>query len=130
MVTLQILSGKQAGQSVLVRRFPFCVGRNPKSDLVLSDAGVWDRHCSLEYQAPIGYLLLPEPGIETRVGQFVADRKVRLHSAAEISIGGVRMRFSLADPTQRGLGFRELIVWGFLLFVVAAEAWLIHWLPR
>ncbi|MBI1177993.1 hypothetical protein GC207_11220 [bacterium] len=130
MIRLDILTGKQAGQSILVRRFPFWVGRDPASDLVLNEAGVWDRHCSLEYQVPIGYLLLPEPGIETRIDQFVADRKVRLHSAAEISIGGVRMRFNLADPTPRGLGFRELIVWGFLLLVVAAESWLIYWLPR
>jgi FHA domain len=130
MIRLQILSGKQAGQTILARRFPFRLGRNPQSDLPLTDSGVWDDHCRIDYRPPEGFFVVPSPNIETRIDIHPVEKEIRLHNAAELSLGAVRLRFTLADSKPRSLALREGTAWLFLLAVLAVEAWLIFWLPR
>jgi predicted component of type VI protein secretion system len=128
MCRLQILSGRLAGQVILARHFPFLLGRSPQCDLVLPDPGVWDEHCRLEYRPPEGCFLCAVANIDTRVDSRKVEGEALLRNAAEITLGGARVRFSLADPMPKRLFFREAIAWVFLATVLAAEAWLIRWL--
>ena len=57
MVQLHILSGKKAGVQWTARRFPFWVGRAGSSDLVIEDAGVWDRHVEIARKDGEGFYL-------------------------------------------------------------------------
>ncbi len=130
MIRLQILSGKQAGQNVLVRRFPFRIGRSGEAGLCLSDQGVWEDHCRLEYRAKAGFFVAATPGARTLVNDAPVEGDQRLTNAAEISLGAVRLRFNLDDPVPRRLGPREAVTWLFLGAVIVGELWLIWWLPR
>ncbi len=46
MIQLRILSGTMAGSLKTVRRFPFRIGRAEDNELVLPEAGVWEKHLS------------------------------------------------------------------------------------
>lgn len=130
MIRLQILSGKQAGQIVLVRRFPFVIGRSPDAGLSLAEPGVWDHHCRIEYRAGSGFYLVGTSEVPTLVDELPAGSEHRLLNASLISLGAARLRFTLDDPVPRRLGTREAITWFFLASVIAFEGWLIWWLPR
>lgn len=130
MVRLQILSGKQAGQNILVRRFPFRIGRSSEADLCLADAGIWDDHGRIEYRAAAGFFLTGAADARTLVDGAPLEKECRLANACEISIGAARLRFTVADPSPRQLGPREAVTWLFLAAVLAGQAWLIWWLPR
>ena len=56
MIQLQILSGKQAGHDIVVRRFPFQLGREAGAGLALDDDGVWERHLEIAFQRGRGFL--------------------------------------------------------------------------
>ena len=130
MIRLEILSGKQAGQTILVRRFPFQIGRSPQAGLPLLEPGVWDEHCRIEYRPAQGFFLCATPSAETRVNSLPVEQTLRLPNASEIALGAVRLRFSVADPPPRDLRLREAVAWLFLAAVVVGEACLIYWLPR
>lgn len=130
MIRLQILSGKQAGQVILVRRFPFCIGRSAEAGLSLADSGVWDDHCRIEHRGGSGFILVGAPESRTLINDEPAAGEQHLVNSAEITLGAVRLRFSLADPTRRRLAIREAITWIFLAAILAGQVWLITWLPR
>jgi hypothetical protein len=129
VIRLHILSGKAAGQVILVRRFPFRIGRSPQADLSLTEPGVWDQHCQIDHQPGEGCLVTTVPQAETRIDAQPVEGSKLLPNGAELSLGAVRLRFSLADPPPRSLRLREAAVWLFLAAVVAGEVWLIRWLP-
>jgi len=127
MVLLRILSGPQADSPQAVRRFPFHVGRAPDNDLCLEAAGVWDYHFKLQWRPKEGFLL------ETFDGAFAAvndqpTTSARLRNGDVISFGPAKIQFWLSAPVQRGLGFRELLVWAVLTFVTLGQCALIGYL--
>lgn len=129
MIQLRILSGKMAGSLTTVRRFPFRIGRAADNELVLDEAGVWDKHLSLEFQKNEGVLL------KTAAEAFAAineqpQTSSRLRNGDVISFGSAKIQFWLAPPPQRGLRFRELFVWILLAGVTAFQIFLIYQLLR
>ena len=58
MIQLRVLSGKMAGETIFVRRFPFRIGRAPHNELRLDDDGVWDEHLNLAFQKKAGFTLV------------------------------------------------------------------------
>ncbi|HKQ36589.1 MAG TPA: FHA domain-containing protein, partial [Verrucomicrobiae bacterium] len=78
MVELRVLSGKQAGASVVARRFPFVVGRGAEASLRLEDEGVFDRHFNLNFQPPEGFFIRSEAEAVTAVNnQPVTQARLR-----------------------------------------------------
>jgi len=130
VVRLQILSGKQAGQNILVRRFPFHLGRSPQAGLCLTDSGVWDDHCRIEYRPGTGFVLYASAEAPTLINDEPVVPESHLANSAELSLGAVRLRFSLDDPARRRLGVREAVAWLFLAVVLVGQVWLIWWLPH
>jgi hypothetical protein len=129
MVQLRILSGKKAGDTQVVRRFPFYVGRAAENDLCLDAAGIWDRHFLLEFKKKEGFML------QTCADAFAAvndqpQTSVRLRNGDIISFGAEKIQFWLAAPRQRGLRFREFFVWALITAVTAAQIALIYALTR
>ena len=129
MVQLRILSGQMAGDNLVVRHFPFCVGRAPENDLCLTDEGIWDYHFMLEFQKKEGFIL------QTFEEAFAAvndesQKTVRLRNGDVISFGSAKIQFWLAAPRQRGLRMRELFVWALLAGVTGAQVALIGALMR
>jgi predicted component of type VI protein secretion system len=125
MIQLEILSGKMAGENVFVRRFPFRIGRAAESDLILDDAGVWDRHLALEFQKDEGFILRAAPEAFAAVNA-ATQTEARLRNGDVISFGSATIRFWLAAPRQQGLRARELSVWILLAAVTAGQFFLIY----
>jgi pSer/pThr/pTyr-binding forkhead associated (FHA) protein len=127
MVQLRILSGQMAGDILVVRHFPFCVGRAAENDLCLSDDGIWDYHFMLEFQKNEGFMFQTfEEAFATVNDQ--PQKTGRLRNGDVISFGSAKIQFWLAAPRQRGLRFREWLVWALLAAITAAQIALIYWL--
>ena len=125
MIQLRILSGKMAGDTQVIRHFPFHIGRAAGNELVLDEPGVWDRHLTLGFQANEGFTL------QTAESAFVAINEeqktsARLRNGDIVSFGSAKLQFWLAAPRQRGLRLRELFVWFILIAITGFQFFLIY----
>ena len=127
MVELRVLSGKQAGASVVARRFPFLVGRAPDAGLRLEDEGVFDRHFTLHFSTSDGFALRSEGQAVTAVNNQPAA-EARLRSGDVINAGSASISFALSPMRQRGLHLREGFVWFMLGALCLVQVAVIYWL--
>jgi pSer/pThr/pTyr-binding forkhead associated (FHA) protein len=127
MIQLHVLSGKKAGNRMVVRRFPFSIGRASESDLQCDDDGVWNRHLALNWKGTEGFFLEAAPDALAAVNHQPV-RTSRLRNGDLITFGSVKIQFWLAAVRQRGLRLRELCVWTLLLAVTLGQFALIYWL--
>ena len=124
MIQLQILSGQQAGHDIVVRRFPFTIGRGAGQDLQATDGGIWDRHLTIEFRRSDGFVLIVQPGALVMVNGVRVDTGL-LRNGDMLELGSMRSRFWLARSEQRPLGWREAIMWAALTGLFALQAGLI-----
>jgi hypothetical protein len=129
MIQLNILSGKKAGGQMVVRRFPFHVGRADGNDLQLPDDGVWDEHLTLEFQRNECFTLTTAPDALATVNNKPVQRS-GLRNGDIISFGSVKIQFWLAAARQCGLRLREFFVWALIAAVTAAQFALLYGLIR
>jgi len=129
MVQLKVLSGKQAGTVIVARRFPFIVGRNPAANLRLEEEGIWDRHLDLNLQMPEGFFLKVHSQARATVNDLPVQQAF-LRNGDLIAIGPVKIRFSLSETRQLGLGPREFLTWIALGALCAGQLALIYQLLR
>lgn len=129
MIQLQILSGKQAGSDVVVRRFPFVVGRAANTHLRLDEPGVWDRHLQIRFERKAGFAFDAQTDALVLVNGEHAETGF-LRNGDVIDLGSARLRFWLARGRQKSPRFREMATWGALALLFAAQAGLIYWLLR
>jgi len=130
MFQLNVLSGTAAGRSIAIRRFPFAVGRAAANHLVLEEAGVWDRHLTLEFSKGVGIQIGLQPGAGLEVNRQPAVSGQCLRNGDVISLGAVKLQFWLATAAQRSLRLRERLVWLLLAIVLAGELGLLCRLPH
>jgi hypothetical protein len=129
MIQLQILSGKMAGSTQAVRRFPFRIGRAAGCELRLEESGVWDQHLTLDFQRRDGYYLHAAPEAFVAVNDH-PQTSVRLGNGDVIAFGAAKLQFWLTVPRQRGLFLREAVIWLLLAGVTAGQVALIFWLEH
>lgn len=127
MIQLHILSGKKAGSNILARRFPFRVGREKGSDLVLEDQGVWARHLEVHLRSDDRFWV-----VQSAEAMLVVDgqktREAQLNNGALIELGSVKLRFSLAEQPQRNQSFREALTWVALAGLALLQIGVIYFL--
>jgi len=129
MVQLNVLSGKKAGCQTVARHFPFHIGRAPGNELQLDDAGVWDRHLTLEFHREGGFTLVTASNALASVNSQPVQTTV-LRNGDLITIGSVQLQFWLGATRQRGLRAGEFFVWTMVVAVTFAQFALIYWLIR
>ena len=127
MVQLDILSGKTAGRSWAVRRFPVQVGRAAGAHLQLEEPGVWDRHFELSLIPSEGFVATAHPNALLSVGGQPVQRRV-LRNGDILDLGGLRIQFWLARTRQSGFRFRELMIWVTIGTISLAQIALVYWL--
>lgn len=127
MIELHILAGIKAGSQLVVRRFPFRIGRAAENDLQLSDDGTWNQHVTLEFRRREGFQLVTAQNALVMVNSKPVETAL-LHNGDIITVGSVKIQFWLAAARQRGLRLRERLVWTLLLAIVASQFALIYWL--
>ena len=128
MIQLQILSGKQAGNRWIARRFPVRVGRAAANDLRLEEDGVWDRHCEVSLDPVQGFVLVAQPDALLTVDQEPVSSPRQLRNGDAIQCGSVRLRFWLGDPALRSLRLGEWFVWTLVVAICLVQVALIYWL--
>ena len=124
MIQIQILSGKMAGVSWTARRFPVRLGRGVENDLQLEEAGVWERHFTIQLGDNNGFNLHAEPGALVTVNQQPATSQA-LRPGDVLEIGSTQLRFWLAEPNRRSLRSSEFAVWVLFASVLIVEAWVL-----
>ena len=129
MIQFQILSGKQAGNDIIVRRFPFVIGRGSDAGLPMDDPGVWDRHLQIEFQRDNGFIFTVQPNALALINGDQAEAGT-LRNGDLIELGSARLRFWLARSTQKTLRIREALTWLALVALFAGQIALIYWLLR
>ena len=127
MIQLQIVSGKQAGSDIVVRQFPFVVGRGADAALRLDDAGVWDQHLEIRFHRDDGFSFGAGANALTLLNGERVESGV-LRNGDTIELGSVQLRFWLARTQQKALRLREALTWTALFAIFAAEIGLICWL--
>src|SRR3954468_3137999 len=110
MIQLHILSGKKAGTTISVSKFPFQVGRAPTSSCTLDDAGVWDRHFEISWPTR-ETLVLQANSKATTVVNGANVKEAPLREGDVIEAGAVKMRFGFEAVRQKSLVTRELLTW-------------------
>jgi len=130
MIQLRLLSGQKAGDTHVVRHFPFHVGRAQKNDLILDEPGVWDTHLTLEFQKPDSFVLHTAADAFAAINDEHQTTSARLRNGDIISFGSAKIQFWLAAPRQRGLRLCELLVWFILAAVTAFQFALIYQLLK
>ena len=129
MIQLQILSGKQAGHDIVVRRFPFQLGREAGAGLTLDEDGVWERHLEIAFQRGEGFLFTSRrEALAIINGERV--EKGMLRNGDLIELGSVQIRFWLARSGQKTMRVREALTWSALFLLFAVQIALIYWLLR
>jgi hypothetical protein len=129
VIQLHILSGQQTGSDIVVRRFPFVIGRGAGAGLLMDDAGVWDRHLQIEFQRDAGFTFSVQPNALAVVNGERAEAGT-LRNGDLIELGSARLRFWLARSTQKTLRVREALTWFALFALFAVQIGLIYWLLR
>ena len=124
MIEFQVLSDKVAGVSKTARHFPVRVGRGVENDLRLEEAGVWDRHFSIEFDPAAGFTLQAEHDALVSVNQQPV-RSCVLRVGDSIEFGSARLRFWIAPPARRGLRWRGIMVWALIVAVMVFEIWIL-----
>lgn len=129
MIQLQILSGQQAGNDIVVRRFPFTLGRDADVDLQTTDDGVWDRHLTIEFQRGKGFQFFAQQGALLLVnGERIESGLLR--NGDQLELGLMRLRFWLARSEQQRLRWREAIIWTALIALFGLQTGIITLLLR
>ena len=128
MLQLDILDGTGLGTHVVVRRFPFEIGRAADRDLVLPRPGVWERHARLTCSVSEGFFIEAVQGLVSVDGRNA--RRARLRGGARVEMGSVKIKCGLSPSRQRRFQTRESVVWLALLGLAAVQMLAVClWLP-
>jgi predicted component of type VI protein secretion system len=129
VIQLHVLSGQKSDTDVVVRQFPFVIGRDADVGLQMDDPGVWDRHFQIEFQPGDGFTFIVQSNALALInGDTVAAGTLR--NGDLIELGSARLRFWLARTTQKTLRVREALTWCCLSALFVAQIMLIYWLLR
>ncbi len=116
MLQIRAIAGTRQATVWEAETFPLQIGRSVRSDIRLEEAGVWDEHAEVGFDAEEGFLLNGYAGALLRVnGESV--EQVRLRNGDIIELGSVKLQCWLSEVKRRNLSWRERFVW-FLLFLV------------
>lgn len=126
MIQLHILSGRQADSDIVVRRFPFVIGRGT-AHLPMDDGGVWERHLQIDFQRGEGFSFVSNPEASVVINGEPAAAGF-LRNGDLVELGSASLRVWLTRAEQRSLGWREMMIWSALLSLFVAQAVLIWWL--
>jgi hypothetical protein len=128
MVDLQILSGSRTGTVFCGKHFPIRVGRAEGSDFSLDEPGVWPRHFQICWQ-PQGLILEAEPDALVSVNNM-AVRQAVLRNGDVITLGSLKIRFTLSSVRQSSMAAREWLTWIALGVLCLGQVALVYLLLR
>jgi hypothetical protein len=126
MVQLHVLTGAEAGKTVVARTFPFKVGRDSGNSLVLSDPGVFAEHFEVRFSEE-GFSLAPHGDAVVTLNAAPIGEEI-LRNGDVIGCGLAKIQFWLGQLPQRGLRAREMATWGLIALVAGVQVFVLIWL--
>ena len=125
MVALQISAPSEPDRQIVIRDFPFRIGRSEGNHFRTSAAGVWAEHLVLDFDPAARAITAASlPGAVTLLnGQKLSTQKLR--GGDILQLGACKISFSLAAPPQSSLRPREIFTWFLPAAVTATQAVLI-----
>jgi hypothetical protein len=129
MIQLRILSGKHAGATHAVSRFPCVIGRGAAADFRLEEPGVWDKHLQLDLKRGEAVIAKSLPGALARVNSQPFDC-VALRTGDVIELGATQLQFWLSPSRQRSFRAGEILTWITLAMLCLAQIVVIYGLQR
>jgi predicted component of type VI protein secretion system len=123
MIQLHVLTGAAAGQRFQSDHFPVSVGRNADCSLVLSDAGVFEKHFEIQFSRE-GFHLRTSANAVIYVNG-TASETASLRNGDIITAGLAKLQFWLGAMVQRNLRVREAATWLLVVAVVGAQVYLL-----
>ena len=112
----------------MTRHFPVTIGRASSNDLRLLEPGIWDQHVEIDLELPHTFSLTTLQSSHATINDQPV-RQAALRHGDVIGLGSLKLLFTLSPPAQRGLRWREWLVWlGFGLLCLGQIA-LVYWLP-
>jgi pSer/pThr/pTyr-binding forkhead associated (FHA) protein len=127
VIQFQLLSGKQAGGEIVVRHFPFSIGRGAEADLPLDEPGVWEHHVHVEFRRGEGFAFSTNSQALTLVNGARVESGL-LRNGDVIELGSTKLRFWLAPSKQKSLRVREALTWTGFFALFGGQIALIYWL--
>ncbi len=128
MVQLQLLNGNRSHAVFRSTHFPIRAGREADLDLPLDDPGVWQRHFLIDWRAE-GLVLEAEAEALLSVNDSPVRRTV-LRNGDIITLGALKIRFSLSPVRQSSLAPREWLTWISLGALCLGQVALVYLLLR
>jgi predicted component of type VI protein secretion system len=128
VVQLQLLTGSKSGTVFRSAHFPIRAGRGPESDLPLEEPGVWQHHFLIDWCAE-GLVLEAESDALLSVNDTPARRAI-LRNGDIITLGALKIRFSLSPVRQSSLAPREWLTWIALGALCLGQVALVYVLIR
>jgi hypothetical protein len=128
VVQLQLLSGPRSGAIFHFHRFPIRAGRGADLELPLDEPGVWQRHFLIDWRAE-GLVLQVEPQALLNL-QDALVQSALLRNGDILTVGALKIRFSLSPVRQTSLALREWLTWIALAALCLGQVSLVYWLIR
>jgi hypothetical protein len=97
-------------------------------DLPLDEPGVWQRHFLIDWRVE-GLVLETEPSALLQVNDAPVQRAL-LRNGDIITLGALKIRFSLTPVRQSSLAVREWLTWAALVALCLGQVALVYWLIR
>ena len=124
MLQFRAVSGSKRATVWEAAAFPVLIGRAASAGIRLEEAGVWDQHAQVFFDAEEGFILNSGEGAVTRVnGEAV--QQARLRNGDVIELGSVKLQCWLSEVKRQNLIWRERMVWAMLIIVTVLQLILI-----
>jgi hypothetical protein len=125
MVSLRILSGSRAGETLGPLKLPFSVGRSSGDQVRLGDDGVWDGHLLLEHGDG-------DRIVASRNGAAIVGRNgepltasVAIGNGDCFTLGSAAIEIWLSAPEVKPLWRHEWPLWLMVAAAVVAQVWMV-----
>jgi len=128
VLQLQLLSGHRRGAVFHFTHFPVRAGRGADLELPLDEPGVWQRHFLIDWRAE-GLVLEVEPQALLSIHDAPVQSAL-LRNGDIITVGALKIRFSLSPVRQSSLKLREWLTWIALGVLCLGQVALVYWLIR
>ncbi len=126
MVELRILSGRRSSEVISLTAFPFRIGRAADAELTLREPGVWESHCRIEPDEPLGFRVVAEgDAIVSFDGK--PTHQHRLRNGESFECGSIRFRFLVTPANRRPGQLGAILTWGLLAVILVIELGLLWW---
>jgi pSer/pThr/pTyr-binding forkhead associated (FHA) protein len=127
MLQFRAISGSRQATVWEAESFPVQIGRTASADIRLEEAGVWDKHAEVTFDAEEGFFLKGHPGALLRVNGEPVEQ-ARLCNGDILELGSVKLQCWLSEVKRHNLAWRERLVWAGLALVTLLQLLLIGWL--